>query len=73
LGRTAIYEMMAMSERIERLASDRATTAEIRAAARAEGMRTLQESGFLKVAAGMTSLEEVLRVTLVNGEGSGEG
>jgi type II secretory ATPase GspE/PulE/Tfp pilus assembly ATPase PilB-like protein len=37
---------------------------ELRVAAREAGMRTLREDGLLKVASGMTSLEEVLRATM---------
>ncbi len=67
LGRRAIYEMMPMSDDLIRLSNERASMSELRKVARAGGMVTLQESGFQKVLAGKTSLEEVLRVTMVSG------
>ncbi len=62
-GRVGLYSVMAMSERIKEMAVAHAPEAEIAAAARQEGMLTLREDGLAKVRAGMTSLEEVLRVT----------
>jgi general secretion pathway protein E len=62
-GRTAVLELMPMTDRIRRLVLERAGTAEIRNAARAEGMRTIYEHGLAKVRAGLTTLEEVMRVT----------
>lgn len=61
-GRVALHEVMLMSERIARLTSERASSDEIRDAAVAEGMRTLRQDGWLKVAQGLTSIQEVLRV-----------
>ena len=49
-------------ERIERLAVERASSAVIASAAREEGMQTLRQDGLAKVLAGVTSLDEVLRV-----------
>jgi type IV pilus assembly protein PilB len=54
---------MKMSERIKELAVAQAPEAEIAGVAREEGMLTLREDGLAKVRSGMTSLEEVLRVT----------
>ena len=62
-GRVGIFSVMGMSERIKEMAVAHAPEAEIAAAAREEGMLTLREDGVAKVRAGMTSLEEVLRVT----------
>jgi len=62
-GRVGLYSVMALSERIKEMAVAHAPEAEIAAAAREEGMCTLREDGVEKVRAGLTSLEEVLRVT----------
>ncbi|BDZ45125.1 hypothetical protein GCM10025866_10340 [Naasia aerilata] len=61
-GRLALHEVMAVSEQIERLAVARASSAEIARTAEAEGMITLRQDGWAKVRAGLTSLDEVLRV-----------
>jgi len=62
-GRVGIYSVMSMSERIKELTVAGAAEAEISNAACEEGMLTLREDGLTKVKAGLTSLEEVLRVT----------
>jgi type IV pilus assembly protein PilB len=62
-GRVGIYSVMAMSERIKEMAIAASPEAEIAATAREEGMLTLREDGVDKVRRGLTSLEEVLRVT----------
>jgi len=62
-GRVGIFSVMKLSERIKEMAVDRASEAEIAATAREEGMLTLREDGLHKVRAGLTSLEEVVRVT----------
>jgi type IV pilus assembly protein PilB len=62
-GRVGIYSVMKMSERIKDLAVSQAPESEIAALAREEGMLTLREDGVEKVRNGLTSLEEVLRVT----------
>jgi type IV pilus assembly protein PilB len=62
-GRVGIFSVMAMSERIKEMAVAQAPEAEIAATARDEGMLTLREDGIGKVRAGLTSLEEVVRVT----------
>ena len=63
-GRLALHEVMTVSEDIERLAVERAHAAAIGAAARAEGMTALRDDGMAKVAAGLTSLDEILRVVV---------
>ena len=63
-GRKGIFEIFMMSEDLQRLIFDQRPAAELRALAREAGMRSLREDGLLKVASGMTSLEEVLRVTM---------
>ncbi len=62
-GRHAIFEWMDTDETIRRLILENASTDQIRAAARAAGMRTLAEDGWRLVAQGITTVEEVLSVT----------
>ncbi len=62
-GRVGLYSVMSMSERIKEMAVALASEADIDEAAQQEGMRTLREDGLAKVRAGVTSLEEVIRVT----------
>ena len=61
-GRMAIFEIMRVTPRVRQLIYEGATTARIREAAIAEGMRTLYHDGIRKVLAGLTTLEEVYRV-----------
>ncbi len=61
-GRMALHEVMTVNEDIERLAVARATTDDIGRLARSQGMDSLRHDGWLKVARGMTSIEEILRV-----------
>ncbi len=62
-GRVGIYSVMTMSDRIKEMVVAQEPEAEIAAAAREEGMLTLREDGLDKVRSGMTSLEEIIRVT----------
>jgi type IV pilus assembly protein PilB len=62
-GRVGIYSVMTMSDRIKEMAVAQLPEAEIGTAARQEGMLTLREDGLGKVRSGLTSMEEVLRVT----------
>jgi type IV pilus assembly protein PilB len=62
-GRVGLYSVMQLSERIKEMAVAGAPEAEIGVVAREEGMLTLREDGIGKVRAGLTSLEEILRVT----------
>jgi type IV pilus assembly protein PilB len=61
-GRLALHEVMAVSDGIERLTVERASSATITRTAIDEGMRTLREDGLLKAAQGVTSLDEIFRV-----------
>lgn len=61
-GRTGIYELLLVTENIQRLALERKSAKEIRETAVAEGMVTLRRDGLLKVKQGVTSLEELMRV-----------
>ncbi len=62
-GRTAIYEICVMSERIKRLILQKASGSDLKAAAVADGMQTLRQDGWRRVLAGQTTIEEVVRVT----------
>ncbi|HEV7563044.1 MAG TPA: ATPase, T2SS/T4P/T4SS family [Solirubrobacterales bacterium] len=62
-GRVGIYSVMSLSDRLKEMTIARAGEPDIAAVAREEGMLTLREDGVSKVRAGLTSLEEVLRVT----------
>jgi type IV pilus assembly protein PilB len=62
-GRVGLFSLMTMSERIKQMAVGGAPEAQIGIAAREEGMLTLREDGIAKVRGGLTSLEEVIRVT----------
>lgn len=61
-GRLGIYEVMLVSEAIERLTVERKSADEISRVAQAEGMITLREDGIQKVLQGLTSMEEIARV-----------
>jgi type IV pilus assembly protein PilB len=61
-GRIGLYEVMPMSEEIERLTVERASADAIRAVAVQQGMMTLRDDGLEKTRMGLTSLEEVARV-----------
>jgi len=62
-GRIGIREVLEVSDSIKELIAKRATTDEIEAQARKEGMLTMLEDGFVKAIQGITSLEEILRIT----------
>lgn len=62
-GRAAIYEIMPFTPEIKRLTVERATALDIKAKALEQGMKTLRRSGWLRIAAGLTTVDEVLRVT----------
>ena len=62
-GRVALYEVMVLSDPLKELVLQGASTAELKAEAIRLGMATLRRSGLNKVRDGMTTLEEVLRVT----------
>src|SRR6058998_3067254 len=63
-GRVAIYETMPISEELRDGILRSATAAELQEIAKSQGMKTLRQSGLLKVLDGTTTIEEVLRVTL---------
>jgi type IV pilus assembly protein PilB len=61
-GRFAVHELMLLTEDIGQLVLDRRPSDEIRRVAVAHGMRTMREDGLRKVAGGLTTVEELLRV-----------
>ena len=63
-GRLALHEVMVVSEEIESLAVERASATVIGQVARRDGMITLRADGLTKVGAGVTSLDEILRVVV---------
>jgi type IV pilus assembly protein PilB len=66
-GRLAIHELLLVTDEVRDLISRRAQDHEIRRAARTAGMRTLLEDGVSKAARGLTTLDEVLRVAVIDG------
>jgi len=64
-GRTAIHELLDLSDRIREMILAKKPTSEIRRAAREEGMRFLRESALDKVRNGMTTLKEINKVTFI--------
>jgi type II secretory ATPase GspE/PulE/Tfp pilus assembly ATPase PilB-like protein len=63
-GRAGIYELLVVDDTVRQLILTKATSQIIRESARKKGMATLREDGWKKVAKGITTVEEVLRVTL---------
>src|SRR5712672_1974877 len=64
-GRTAICELLDLTDRIREMIVDRRPTSEIKRIAREEGMITLRESGLAKIRDGITTLKEINKVTFV--------
>jgi type IV pilus assembly protein PilB len=64
-GRTAICELLDLTDRIREMIVDRRPTSEIKRVAREEGMVTLRESGLNKIREGSTSVKEINKVTFV--------
>jgi len=64
-GRTAIHELLDLSDRIREMILAKKPTSEIRRAARDEGMRFLRESALDKVRLGLTTLKEINKVTFI--------
>jgi type IV pilus assembly protein PilB len=62
-GRLGIYEVLEMDESIGKLITSNASSDDIEKKARDNGMRTMGEDGFIKAVQGITTIEEVLRVT----------
>jgi type IV pilus assembly protein PilB len=63
-GRIGVYQLLVMTEQLQTLAASKATREEIERAAIGEGMKTLWDDGLAKVASGLTSIEELARITV---------
>ena len=63
-GRAGIFEMFVVNEEIQRMIYDNVGTAKLRDKARSLGMRTMREDGVRKVLAGLTSIDEVVSITV---------
>ncbi len=63
-GRLGIYEIFQIDDQVRNLIFEQVSSTELRIKARELGMRTLREDGVRKVVAGMTTLAEILRVTM---------
>jgi general secretion pathway protein E/type IV pilus assembly protein PilB len=63
-GRAGIFEMFIVNEEIQRMIYDNLGTARLRDKARSLGMRTMREDGIRKVLTGMTTIEEVVSITV---------
>ncbi|RJQ39997.1 MAG: type II secretion system protein GspE [Nitrospiraceae bacterium] len=63
LGREGLYELLLVTEGIKKLIIDKAPASEIKAQAVKEGFRTMRQEGLLKAVDGITTIEEVMRVT----------
>jgi type IV pilus assembly protein PilB len=66
-GRTAIHELLDLTERIREMILDKRPTSEIKRLSREEGMTFLRESALLKVKTGVTTLKEINKVTFIEG------
>ena len=69
-GRTAIHELLGLSDNIRDLIVERRPSSEIRRAAQLEGLSSLRASALEKLTAGITSLREINRVTFAEGTGN---
>ena len=66
-GRTAIHELLDLTERIREMILDRRPASEIKRAAKEEGMTFLRESALQKLNAGVSTLREINKVTFIEG------
>jgi type IV pilus assembly protein PilB len=69
-GRLALYEVMPMADAIREAVIAGASTAEVKRTAVSTGMCTLRRSGINKIAEGVTTVEEVLRITMPDSQTS---
>jgi type IV pilus assembly protein PilB len=65
-GRTAITELLDLSDRIREMIIGRRPTSEIKRVAKEEGMTFLRDSGLAKIREGMTTLKEINKVTFID-------
>jgi type IV pilus assembly protein PilB len=64
-GRTAIHELLELSDRVREMILDRRPSSEIRKCAKEEGMHFLRESAIAKIKSGTTTLKEINKVTFI--------
>ena len=62
MGRVGIYEMMILTQNVRGLISQETDVSKLREQAMRDGMKPLRVSGALKIAAGLTTVEEVMKV-----------
>ena len=67
MGRQGVYELLPMTDTIKAIVEESVNIGKLRMAAMKEGMKTLRLSGAMKVAAGETTIAEVLRVAPFSG------
>lgn len=65
-GRMGIFELLIMNDKLREMVVAEASLDDLRAECRRRGMRTLRESGLLAIYSGLTSIEEVLRETIID-------
>ncbi|HYP16554.1 MAG TPA: ATPase, T2SS/T4P/T4SS family, partial [Opitutus sp.] len=65
-GRLGVFEVLVVDDALRRLVHERASVAALRRCARAGGLRTMREDGVHKVIAGLTTVEEVVSITLAD-------
>jgi type IV pilus assembly protein PilB len=68
-GRSGIYELIVMTDELRDLVSNGASTDQLRAVMRAKGTRGLREAGLAALAAGITTIDEIVRETVLEDEG----
>ena len=64
-GRIALFEIMLMTDRLRDMILEGASTQELQVAAREDGMRTLRDAGLLHIYDGVTTIEEVVKETII--------
>ena len=65
-GRIALFEIMLMNDRLRDMILEGASTQELQVAAREDGMRTLRDSGLIHIFDGVTTIEEVVKETIIS-------
>ena len=65
-GRVGLFEIMMVSDAVRELIMDKAPTSKLRTVARQEGMRTMREAGLIVMYEGVTTVEEILRETMLS-------
>ena len=65
-GRIALYEVMLLNDEIQEAILHGASTSDLRELGRKQGLKTLRESGLQKIREGVTTFEEIVRVTTLS-------